>query len=95
MNEGLDARLYLVPPGDGEEYRLGVFEVNPRLFRWMIDRKVTISGLPSDAEYVRSWHDPERDLFCMVFRSREFGSTIPCVPPLPSKLIVFEELPEV
>ena len=67
----------VLDPKDGTTTRLKMFMVNPRLFRWLIGRKVTISGIPADAEYVRSWHDHERDLFCVVFSSLEFDEVIP------------------
>lgn len=93
--EGQDTILYAVPPENNLTYRIACYAINPRVFRWILGRKVTLSGLPGDAEYVRSWHDPEADLFYVVFRSASFPECPVGVPPYREHLLIHEELIEV
>jgi hypothetical protein len=73
-----------------QEDRLEVFCFLPCVFHQLIGRKVRISGLPEDAEYVKSWHDPMNDLFYLVYRHPSFEPIFHGVCPIPKSFIVTE-----
>lgn len=75
-----------------DQDRLAMFEVSPLLFIKMMNRRVELRGLPADVQYVRSWHNPETDLFAIVVRSESFDHAISGI--LPYRITVqAEEVP--
>lgn len=67
-----DTAMMLDTAKDANEQRLCRYEINPRIFGWLMERKVRLSGLPPDAEYVRSWYDPACDTLSVIYRSQWF-----------------------
>jgi hypothetical protein len=56
----------------------------------LMGRNITLSGLPDDAEYVRSWHDPYRDCFYMLYRHPSFEEAFADVCPISEGFTVTE-----
>jgi hypothetical protein len=74
-----------------------VFAIQPAYFQNMLDRKIRITGLPKDAKYIRSWHDPNSDRFYLLYEHESFGELIEGALPMPKPFTVttfFEEEPE-
>jgi hypothetical protein len=70
--------------------RGGVFIVTPSILVSWMNKRVTLTGLPPDATYLRSWYDEKLDELHVAYTSQYGEELLPGVVPL--RTVVYVEV---
>lgn len=88
MSEQASAGFYNSRRLRVEPEHLQLYAIQPKFIGQLMECKVRLSGVPVDAEYVRSYHDPNTDTFYLLYRHPSFEEAIEGIMMIPHPLTV-------